>query len=185
LQGKTIIEEILLNYPKTLIAGLCVIFFLLEGVQVAGDNGFPSEFTLTSNAENPDDDGFFVLSWTTAEGALGYMIYVTDSPDNGIHDGAILLVTIDSPYVTVYHVDGFENGIFYFFVLANNENGTTQSNTVMIIIGEPEAPVPTTHTPLIDKSELLFFLTRSLIVYGIIIGGCVFFVMFKKLRKKR
>ncbi|MHA1457953.1 MAG: hypothetical protein ACTSR5_18605 [Promethearchaeota archaeon] len=51
----------------------------------------PGDFTLSSNAGEPDTDGIFALTWTTASGANSYSVYRSSSFITEI-DGSVTLL---------------------------------------------------------------------------------------------
>lgn len=91
----------------------------------------PGAFTLTSDAETPDD-GDFTLSWTMAEGANTYSVYQDSSFIDEYHSG-LTLVAEDITDLTL-HLSGYPEGSYYFIVLANNDYGYTLSNCINIVV---------------------------------------------------
>ncbi|MHA2281564.1 MAG: ABC transporter substrate-binding protein [Promethearchaeota archaeon] len=95
----------------------------------------PGDFTLTSDAENPDSNGAFNLIWTDSDGADNYSIYMHNSPISTIDGSQILLIyqTAISPFPIM----GLTNGEYFFVVIAHNINGETMSNNVNITVQLP------------------------------------------------
>ncbi|MHA2254352.1 MAG: hypothetical protein ACXAD7_28675, partial [Candidatus Kariarchaeaceae archaeon] len=94
----------------------------------------PGEFTLTSDAGVPDDDGNFVLSWTASEGADGYSVYV--SPVGCISDPSQLTVPLAFNITDLtYAITDLPNGTYYFVVVAHNIVGMTLSNCEQVVVG--------------------------------------------------
>jgi hypothetical protein len=82
----------------------------------------PRAFTLTSDADNPDIDGNFLLNWTDSQFADTYSVFLNDS----------LLVTDLPNSQSSYSVIGLDSGIYEFYIKATNEFGNTTSNTILI-----------------------------------------------------
>ncbi|MFW9824534.1 MAG: ABC transporter substrate-binding protein [Candidatus Thorarchaeota archaeon] len=96
----------------------------------------PGDFTLSSDADDPDNDGIFYLSWTDSEGADNYSVYRYNSSIVTINVSLTLLAyqTGSSPYL-VYESS---NGIYYYVVVAYNETGQKMSNNVFVIVSLSE-----------------------------------------------
>ncbi len=96
----------------------------------------PINFTLTSDAGNPDSDGSFMLSWTESTGAESYLVYVSNVC---ITDISGLLIPIASDITDLnYSITGLPNGTYYFVVVAHNFAGDTLSNCLEVIVGSGE-----------------------------------------------
>lgn len=98
----------------------------------------PGNFTLTSDAGIPDQDGEFDLTWTDSEGAVNYSIYR--------HGGYI---TVINPFITLladqnalspFSVSGLTNGEYYFVVVSYNAIGNTHSNNIYVSVQIPDTP---------------------------------------------
>jgi len=86
----------------------------------------PSSFTLSSDADNPDDDGIFNLKWTKSESAEEYSIYI--EKNGSIEEYAAGLTD------RTYTVIALSNGIYIFEVEAINKQGTTLSNEINVTV---------------------------------------------------
>ena len=96
----------------------------------------PLDFTLTSDAGNPDNDGSFVLSWTESIGAESYSVYVSNT---FISDESQLLIPLASNItILTYAITSLPNGTYYFVVVAHNSAGNTLSNTLEVTVGTGE-----------------------------------------------
>ncbi|MHA1371713.1 MAG: PKD domain-containing protein [Promethearchaeota archaeon] len=92
----------------------------------------PGNFTLSSDAGTPDDDGTFTLSWTSSSDVVNYSIYSHTSPITDIN-GSITL--IDSGLTNnSYVINNNDNGTYYYVVVAENDIGDTISNVLTIKI---------------------------------------------------
>ncbi|MHA1747586.1 MAG: ABC transporter substrate-binding protein [Promethearchaeota archaeon] len=100
--------------------------------------GPPGDFTLSSNAGEPDTDGIFALTWTTASGANSYSVYRSSSFITAI-DGSVTLLANEITDLN-YALSGYEDGTYYFIVVAYNDNGDTLSNCVEITVEKPIVP---------------------------------------------
>ncbi len=94
----------------------------------------PGSFQLTSNADFPDQDGNFNLSWTNSFSADNYSIYVYDKFITEINSSLTLLA--DQTAISPYEINT-PNGIYYYIVVADNNNGNTLSNCIEIIVEIP------------------------------------------------
>jgi hypothetical protein len=94
----------------------------------------PGDFTLTSNAGDPDEDGNFILSWTASEGADSYSVFVTTT--GCISNLSLLAIPIAFNITDLtYSITNLPNGTYYFVVVAHNLVGETLSNCLTIIVG--------------------------------------------------
>ena len=81
----------------------------------------PEPFTLSSDAEDPDDDGTFTLSWTESIGTESYSVYEHSSFITEITEDLILLA--DDITDLNFPLEGYSDGTYYFIVVAHNEYG--------------------------------------------------------------
>ena len=88
-------------------------------------------FTLTSDADNPDTDGIFNLSWTSSKGALNYSIFSYDKYITEINGSLTLLEdqTATSPYAI-----NISTGTYYYVVVAHNNVSNVLSNCIKIVV---------------------------------------------------
>jgi branched-chain amino acid transport system substrate-binding protein len=101
----------------------------------------PGAFTLSSNADYPDDDGNFTLTWGAADGAVSYSLYRYSNYITVINSSLTTLAT--SITNLSYSLTGYTNGTYYFIVVAHNDQGDTLSNCHTVIVAIP----PTWMTP--------------------------------------
>ncbi|MFX1374956.1 MAG: hypothetical protein ACFFA0_04020 [Promethearchaeota archaeon] len=93
----------------------------------------PEVFTLSSNADTPDTDGSFMLTWTSSDRATNYSVYRYFDYITEINGSLILLaeeITDLSLPLSVY-----SNGTYYFIVVANNAYGKILSNCIIVVVG--------------------------------------------------
>ena len=98
----------------------------------------PGDFTLSSNAGSPDDDGAFTLSWTSSSGANNYSIYQYSSYITDIN-GSLTLLANETNSLSL-PISGFSNGSYYFIAVAFNNFGERTSNSINIVVGIPPPP---------------------------------------------
>ncbi|KKM73333.1 hypothetical protein LCGC14_1411490, partial [marine sediment metagenome] len=96
----------------------------------------PGDFTLTSDAGNPDEDGNFVLSWTESAGAESYSVYVSPTYISG--ESQLLVPLVSNITGLTYPITGLPNGTYYFVVVAHNSAGNTLSNNLEVTVGTGE-----------------------------------------------
>ena len=92
----------------------------------------PGDFTLSSNAGTPDDNGAFDLSWTSAARTLNYSVYEYSGYINEINGSLTLLIegTTDLSLA----LSAYTNGIYYFIVVAHNNYGDILSNCIEVVV---------------------------------------------------
>ena len=110
---------------KMKIGGVCW-FLLVKFIQI------PGSFTLNTDAESPDIDGSFNLTWSESEGAINYSVYQHNSTITEINNSITLL----SEGITglVYPISGLNNGTYYYKIVAFNEFGNASSNCIQVIV---------------------------------------------------
>ncbi len=120
-------------YPNSIATGTISIPYW--GINdLVGDNShnLPGNFTLTSQADDPDKDGSFDLSWTDSVKADRYSIYYSGIPITYISKR--YTTRIDNNAISPYSISGLKTGEYYFVVVAYNDIGFTISNNVKINI---------------------------------------------------
>lgn len=90
----------------------------------------PSEFTLSSDADNPDTDGVFNLEWTQSHGADNYTIYVHDTYITEINNS--ITKYTENVLNLSYPISGLNSGDYYFKVVSFNKYGNSSSNCIHI-----------------------------------------------------
>jgi len=100
----------------------------------------PGNFILTSDAEIPDQDGQFNLTWSESEGANNYSVYGDYGYITEINSSLILMA--DQTGVSPYNISGLMEGHYYFAVEAHNKTGKTLSNCVEVVVQFPPEPEP-------------------------------------------
>ncbi len=119
----------------------------------------PGDFTLSSNAGNPDNNGIFELSWTTASEANNYSVYRSSSFITVI-DGSVTLLANEITDLT-WALSGYVDGTYYFIVVAHNNNGDTLSNCVEITVAIPGIPGYDSALILLTILGISFLLIKS------------------------
>ena len=99
-------------------------------IQVNVERPPPGDFTLSTNAGNPDINGIFDLTWTAASGANNYSIYRSSSFITVI-DGSTTLLASEITDLT-WALSGYEDGTYYYIVVAHNDHGDTLSNCIQV-----------------------------------------------------
>ncbi len=95
----------------------------------------PGNFSLSTSADNPDDNGIFDLIWTDSAGVDNYSVYSHTSLITVINQSVDIIA--DQNASSPLTLSGFSNGSYYFMVRAFNENGQKDSNveSVTVLIG--------------------------------------------------
>jgi parallel beta-helix repeat protein len=95
-------------------------------------------FNLSSNVEDPDDDGKFTLSWTESENSVSYSIYYSKNNITDINDVGVTLYKKDITILNI-DIDLDKDGEYYFVIVAINKHNTELlSNNILIEIDLPE-----------------------------------------------
>ncbi len=102
---------------------------------ISYENVPPGSFSLDSTAESPDDDGDFTLTWDAALGAESYSVYEYSSYITVINGS----LTRRADHITSLSLPltGYNNGTYYFIVVAHNANGDTLSNCITVVVEIP------------------------------------------------
>jgi ABC-type transport system substrate-binding protein len=95
----------------------------------------PGDFTLSSNAGTPDDNGNFNLTWTSSDKALTYSVYQYSNYITEINGSLTLLGDGITNLSLALSVN--TNGIYYFIVVAHNNYGDTLSNCIDVVVSIP------------------------------------------------
>ena len=90
----------------------------------------PRNFSLSSNADDPDDDGIFDLTWTGAYSAKNYSVYWGESYITVINGTQSLLANEITDLELA--LSGYTDGTYYFIVVAHNNYGDTLSNCIQV-----------------------------------------------------
>jgi len=136
----------------------------------------PGSFVLSSNAGIPDNNGAFVLTWTSAVGAVSYSVYEYSSYISEIN-GSLTLIVAGNTNLTV-SLSGYSNGTYFFIAVAYNAIGNTLSNCLETGVQIPPDPDPTPDpTPDIISGYNIFIFVPIILV--------VVMVIIRKQHKKR
>ena len=119
----------ILSGGKTVNAGLTSMQIDIENILK------PGIFTLTSDADDPDSDGIFSLTWTSSGGADNYSIYEYTHPITQINDSIQILSYQNAS--TPFLISKTTNGIYFYIIEATNTLGTTLSNYISVNVSLP------------------------------------------------
>ncbi len=108
----------------------------------------PGLFSIFSDADDPDTDGNFDITWSPSAYADNYSLYVYSSLITEINDSLTLL--LNEVTDLSYGASGYSDGTYYFLVVAKNENGNTNSSNYMVKV---EIPVPGLFIMLSDADD--------------------------------
>jgi hypothetical protein len=87
-------------------------------------NTKPGKFVLTTDADNPDINGEFLLNWTESPGAETYSVFRNNS---------LLIDNLPSSQTT-YPILELVSGDYEFHIVASNEFGTTNTSKVIVVV---------------------------------------------------
>lgn len=100
----------------------------------------PNDFTFSIQADTPDTDGIFNLSWSESVNADKYSIFHYDKEIEQINDSLDLVEgDITEPYEwdNQYQISGVATGTHYYKIAAYNEYGYTVSVCRSVIVSLP------------------------------------------------
>jgi len=109
-------------------------------VTIDADYPPPGNFTLSTNAGSPNADGSFTLTWTSSDGVDNYSLYRHSSFISEINDTVILIANEITDLA--YKLEGYEDGVYYFIIVAHNNYGDTSSNCVKVVVGDHPSETP-------------------------------------------
>ena len=98
----------------------------------------PGDFILSSNAESPDPDGNFDLSWTSSSNADGYSVYRYSGLITKIN-GSLSILAEDTIVLSMA-LNNYADGTYYFIVVAHNAFGDTLSNCISVTVEKSVRP---------------------------------------------
>ncbi|MHA1109691.1 MAG: BspA family leucine-rich repeat surface protein [Promethearchaeota archaeon] len=107
------------------------------------DGGFdensypPSVFDLSSDADTPDSDGSFTLTWTSSTNATHYSVYHYSSYITEINGS--LTILLDQTTDLTLPLSEYSGGTYYFIVVASNDYDDTLSPCIGITISIPDS----------------------------------------------
>ncbi len=103
---------------------------LSNNVNVTVELPGPGAFTLTSDADSPDIDGAFNLTWTASDGADNYSVFSYNRFITWINDSTTIYANQSA--IPPFPIIELESGDYYFVVVAYNEAGDTLSNNLYV-----------------------------------------------------
>lgn len=95
----------------------------------------PEPFTLNSDADDPDTDGSFLLSWTSAAEADSYTVYYSTQYITLINETVTALLN-ETTNLT-FSISDLSSGTYYFIIVAFNAYGNNTSNVLRINVKKP------------------------------------------------
>ncbi|MFX1346127.1 MAG: ABC transporter substrate-binding protein [Promethearchaeota archaeon] len=106
-----------------------------NNVQVTVELPGPGNFTLWSDADDPDPNGAFDLFWTDSNGADNYSVYEYNKFITEINGS--LTVHAFQTALYPFPISGLFNGDYYYVVVAYNGTGQTMSNCFKVTVQLP------------------------------------------------
>jgi hypothetical protein len=140
---KEVISTYNLIYPDYITTGTLNIPYW--GINnLTGPTPLPGSFVLSSDADVPDSDGLFNLTWSSSTGANSYSIFYSRQPT------LERLIRITDNAISPYKVSSLKTDDYYFIVVAHNSVGEELSNIVHINV---ERPLPGSFTLSTDSAD--------------------------------
>ncbi|MHA1436361.1 MAG: SBBP repeat-containing protein [Promethearchaeota archaeon] len=119
---------------------------------------YPDNFILSSDADNPDSDGSFRLSWTYSLEAENYSIYQDNQSISKVNN----TMKIKSGITNLSHSFTYlPQGDYYFIIVAFNTYGNTSSNCLKIVVKYPPGGFMLSHNADIPDGDGNFSLNWS------------------------
>ncbi|MFX1420121.1 MAG: Loki-CTERM sorting domain-containing protein [Promethearchaeota archaeon] len=100
------------------------------GINGFGPSLLPGDFNVYNDADIPDTDGRFNLTWSSSTNADNYSIYRSNYPINYKNDDLILIA--DQTAISPFEISGLKTGAHFFVIVANNEYGHTLSDCTRV-----------------------------------------------------
>ena len=154
----------LTGYTASLSSGKMEDIYLSKFIEYS-----PGELTLSTDAENPDDDGIFNLTWTSSLWANYYSLYRSNT-------GCILDIETEIPWIETLNNNSIEigpipDGEYYFLIVARNNIGNETSNCLTILVEKTIIPPPNgEEPPIIPGFNLITLITSvAIIIHTILI----------------
>ncbi len=136
--NKVVLSTGNLIYPNSIVTGsLSIPYWGIYNLVDDYSYKLPGNFSLFSDADDPDPDGAFDLIWTDSEGADNYSVYMFDKFITEINES--LTLHANQTAISPFPISGLLNDEYYFTILAYNENGATMSNNEYIIVYLPDS----------------------------------------------
>lgn len=98
----------------------------------------PDSFTLSTDANSPDEDGAFNLIWTDSLYADNYSVYAYSKFISEINSSLILLSSQTA--ISPYFISELTNGSYYYIIMAHNKFGNTISDSVEVVVKLQTSP---------------------------------------------
>ena len=128
-----------------------------------GGLAIPDPFTLSCDADTPDTDGNFTLTWTSSALADNYSIYYHYNYITEIN-GSLILLEEEITELSL-NLNNYTDGTYNFIVVAHNENGDTLSNCISVKVGSDPTSTPN-NIPLGNYYLIMMLIgTIGLVVY--------------------
>ncbi len=147
LDGKKVVVPSSSLYPNPITTGsLSLPYWGVHNLTIAQD--LPGTFTLSSDADKPDKDGTFDLTWSSSAGADTYSVFIYDKNISYISKRFALSSYKDvaSPFT----ISGLKTGDYYCIVAAYNATGEKLSDNVYVGV---ERPRPGNFTLTTDAND--------------------------------
>ncbi len=148
----------------------------------------PCLFNLSTDATTPDEDGTFNLIWTKSNFSICYLVYYSNAYIYGYYVGLTSLMLNFTPefdWSTYrYKINGFEDGTYYFVVVAVNQYGNCCSICIHTDVKIPLEGEKSQNNN--EKDDVLpITLPISLIAFFLLLGVLIVLVKARTKRKTR
>lgn len=146
-----------------------VYLFILKYIEYP-----PGEFTLSTDAESPDDDGLFTLTWNSSLRANNYSVY--RSTTSCIFDIETEIPWMENLNNNSIEIGPISDGEYHYLIVAWNHLGYEISNCITVLVEIPVPPLPNGE-PLIPGFNLVTLISSVVVI--------IHYLFIKKLNKKK
>ena len=144
----------------------------------------PSAFNLTTDADQPDENGNFELIWTCSEFALNYSIYYSNYSISKVNESVNILCEGFTPSIIWptyrFQISDWKNGTYYFKIIAYNQYGNYCSNCLKVIVSIPKE----NEEDPIDNRNFRFSIEVELVISFILISLLGILIFMRSRYKK-
>jgi len=134
--NKVVLSTGNLIYPDSIVTGsLSIPYWGIYNLVDDYSYKLPGDFSLSSDADNPDPDGAFIINWTDSEGADYYTLYLSNSPITYVSKNHMLITNVTEPGEVP--LSGLRTGEYFIAAVAYNGTGQKFSNNVQVTVQLP------------------------------------------------
>lgn len=146
-------------------------------VEIKGNEPYP--FGLSTPSTLPDINGFFQIIWTTSLNANNYTVYRYNHYITEIND-TLTRLSVELSYVRTIFISNYEDGIYYFIVVAKNDFGNANSTCLKVTVEHPTYREPSDLGKKVEKPEDTTWIWVIIIIGSVIAVGIILMYVISK-----